>query len=109
MQCGAGARPEWNGKVLVALKKMTKPWEGGWDDCRKLKELQVRGVYPDPFPSRITSSCRRARLGLFAMILPAGPSALFKVPQPYCSRLPNRTSGYHLLVLLVRPSAPMLF
>ncbi|KAH7102062.1 Pkinase-domain-containing protein [Auriculariales sp. MPI-PUGE-AT-0066] len=40
MQCGAGARPEWNGKVLVALKKMTKPWDGGWDDCRKLKELQ---------------------------------------------------------------------
>lgn len=42
MQCGAGARPEWNGKVLVALKRMKKRWEGGWDDCKKLKELEVR-------------------------------------------------------------------
>lgn len=42
MQCGAGARPEWAGKRLVALKRMKKRWEGGWDECRKLKELEVR-------------------------------------------------------------------
>jgi meiosis induction protein kinase IME2/SME1 len=41
MQCGAGARPEWAGKRLVAVKRMKKKWEGGWDECRKLKELEV--------------------------------------------------------------------
>lgn len=41
MQCGAGARPDWQGKRLVALKRMKKRWEGGWDECRKLKELEV--------------------------------------------------------------------
>ncbi|KLO14462.1 kinase-like protein [Schizopora paradoxa] len=40
MQCGAGARPEWAGKTLVALKRMKKRWEGGWDECKKLKELE---------------------------------------------------------------------
>ncbi|KDQ63538.1 hypothetical protein JAAARDRAFT_53741 [Jaapia argillacea MUCL 33604] len=40
MQCGAGARPEWTGKRLVAVKRMKKKWEGGWDECRKLKELE---------------------------------------------------------------------
>ena len=39
MQCGAGARPEWVGKRLVALKRMKKPWPGGWDECRRLPEL----------------------------------------------------------------------
>jgi hypothetical protein len=42
MQCGAGARPEWAGKRLVAVKRMKKRWEGGWDECRKLRELEVR-------------------------------------------------------------------
>ncbi|KAF8922562.1 kinase-like domain-containing protein [Mucidula mucida] len=41
MQCGAGARPEWAGKRLVAVKRMKKRWEGGWDECQKLKELEV--------------------------------------------------------------------
>lgn len=41
MQCGAGARPEWAGKRLVAVKRMKKKWEGGWDECQKLKELEV--------------------------------------------------------------------
>ncbi|TFK57072.1 kinase-like protein [Heliocybe sulcata] len=40
MQCGAGARPEWTGKRLVAVKRMKKKWEGGWEECRKLKELE---------------------------------------------------------------------
>lgn len=42
MQCGQGARPEWAGKRLVAVKRMKKTWEGGWDECKKLKELEVR-------------------------------------------------------------------
>jgi hypothetical protein len=42
MQCGAGARAEWSGKTLVAVKRMKKRWEGGWDECRRLKELEVR-------------------------------------------------------------------
>lgn len=44
MQCGAGARPEWAGKRLVALKRMKKRWDGGWDECKKLKELEVRSL-----------------------------------------------------------------
>ena len=44
MQCGAGARPEWAGKRLVAVKRMKKKWEGGWDECQKLKELEVHFV-----------------------------------------------------------------
>ncbi|KAF7969042.1 hypothetical protein HWV62_6617 [Athelia sp. TMB] len=40
MQCGAGARPEWAGKRLVAVKRMKKQWQGGWDECKKLKELE---------------------------------------------------------------------
>lgn len=47
MQCGAGARPEWNGKVLVALKRMKKRWERGWDECKTLKELEsLRSIPP---------------------------------------------------------------
>jgi len=44
MQCGAGARPEWAGKRLVAVKLMKRQWAGGWEECQKLKELQVRIV-----------------------------------------------------------------
>lgn len=40
MQCGAGARPDWVGKRLVALKRMKKPWAGGWPECRYLPELE---------------------------------------------------------------------
>ncbi|KAL5534244.1 hypothetical protein ACEPAG_706 [Sanghuangporus baumii] len=46
MQCGAGARPEWAGKRLVALKRMKKRWEGGWDECKKLKELESLRAIP---------------------------------------------------------------
>ncbi|KAF9231708.1 Pkinase-domain-containing protein [Melanogaster broomeanus] len=41
MQCGGGARPEWAGKRLVAVKRMKKKWEGGWDECKRLKELEL--------------------------------------------------------------------
>lgn len=41
MQCSAGAKPEWAGKRLVAVKRMKKRWEDGWDECKKLKELEV--------------------------------------------------------------------
>ncbi|KZT30586.1 kinase-like protein [Neolentinus lepideus HHB14362 ss-1] len=46
MQCGAGARPEWAGKRLVAVKRMKKKWEGGWEECRKLKELESLRAIP---------------------------------------------------------------
>ncbi|EPQ60631.1 protein kinase, partial [Gloeophyllum trabeum ATCC 11539] len=46
MQCGAGARPEWTGKRLVAVKRMKKKWEGGWEECRKLKELESLRAIP---------------------------------------------------------------
>jgi len=42
MQCGAGARPDWAGMRLVAVKRMKKQWEGGWDECQKNSELRVR-------------------------------------------------------------------
>lgn len=41
MQCGAGARPEWAGKRLVALKRMKRVWEGGWKQAQTLGELAV--------------------------------------------------------------------
>lgn len=51
MQCGPGARPEYANKRLVAVKRMKKRWEGGWDECKKLKELEVR-----PFQLPVHSS-----------------------------------------------------
>lgn len=42
MQQGAGAKPEWQGKRLVAIKRMKKRWDGGWDECRRHPELEVR-------------------------------------------------------------------
>ncbi len=44
MQCGAGARPEWAGKRLVALKRMKRVWEGGWDQAKTLGELVVSDI-----------------------------------------------------------------
>lgn len=41
MQQGQGARAEWQGKHLVAIKRMKKRWEGGWDECKKHPELEV--------------------------------------------------------------------
>ena len=41
MQSGAGARPEWAGKRLVALKRMKRVWEGGWTEARNLGEIYV--------------------------------------------------------------------
>ncbi|KAI0655100.1 kinase-like protein [Cubamyces menziesii] len=46
MQCGPGARPEYAGKRLVAVKRMKKTWEGGWDECKKLKELESLRAIP---------------------------------------------------------------
>lgn len=40
MQYGGGEK--WAGKRLVAVKRMKKKWEGGWDECKRLKELEVR-------------------------------------------------------------------
>ncbi|TFK77106.1 Pkinase-domain-containing protein [Pluteus cervinus] len=45
MQSGT-CRPEWVGKRLVALKRMKKLWEGGWDECQKLKELESLRAIP---------------------------------------------------------------
>ncbi|KAG6909649.1 hypothetical protein DXG01_016229 [Tephrocybe rancida] len=46
MQRGAGARPEWAGKRLVAVKRMKRRWEGGWEECRRLKELEALRAIP---------------------------------------------------------------
>ncbi|KIJ45582.1 hypothetical protein M422DRAFT_166679 [Sphaerobolus stellatus SS14] len=49
MQCGAGARPEWAGKRLVAVKRMKKRWDGGWEECSRLKELEsLRAISSHP-------------------------------------------------------------
>jgi len=42
MQSVVGSRPEYANTRLAAVKRMKKKWEGGWDECRKLKELEVR-------------------------------------------------------------------
>nr|XP_019049431.1 CMGC/RCK/MAK protein kinase [Kwoniella bestiolae CBS 10118]OCF28361.1 CMGC/RCK/MAK protein kinase [Kwoniella bestiolae CBS 10118] len=52
MQCGAGARPEWAGKRLVALKRMKRVWEGGWKQARTLGELVSLSKIP-PHPAII--------------------------------------------------------
>ncbi|KAG8779127.1 hypothetical protein FRC15_010352 [Serendipita sp. 397] len=46
MQQGAGAKPEWQGKRLVAIKRMKKRWEGGWDECRRHPELESLRTIP---------------------------------------------------------------
>ncbi|MBW0507818.1 hypothetical protein O181_047533 [Austropuccinia psidii MF-1] len=47
---GPSSRPEYKGKQLVAIKKMKKPFEGGWDECMKLKELKsLRTIPMHPF------------------------------------------------------------
>jgi serine/threonine protein kinase len=38
---GPSSRPEYRGKRLVAIKRMKKAFDGGWDECMKLKELKV--------------------------------------------------------------------
>ena len=50
-QSGPGARPEYANKRLVAIKRMKKRWEGGWDECKKLKELEVLSFPPPVHPS----------------------------------------------------------
>ena len=60
MQCGQGARPEWTGKRLVAVKRMKKRWEGGWDECQQLKELEVSpsSIFTSQRPHvRLSSLC----------------------------------------------------
>jgi len=42
MQTVVGSRPEYTNTRLVAVKRMKNRWEGGWDECRRLKELEVR-------------------------------------------------------------------
>lgn len=46
MQQGAGAKPEWQGKRLVAIKRMKKRWDGGWDECRRHPELESLRTIP---------------------------------------------------------------
>ncbi|GAA5866232.1 hypothetical protein JCM3774_004127 [Rhodotorula dairenensis] len=37
---GPSSRPEYRGRRLVAIKRMKKAFDGGWDECMKLKELK---------------------------------------------------------------------
>ena len=48
MQQGPGMRAEWQGKRLVAIKRMKKLWEGGWDECKKHPEVEVSPSSPIP-------------------------------------------------------------
>jgi protein kinase len=50
MQSVVGNRPEYANMQLVAVKRMKRKWEG-WDECRKLKELEVRANTPFLSPS----------------------------------------------------------
>ncbi|KAF8274085.1 kinase-like domain-containing protein [Lactarius quietus] len=49
MQTVAGTRPEYANMRLVAVKRMKRRWEGGWDECRKLKEIEALIAIP-PHP-----------------------------------------------------------
>lgn len=71
MQSGAGARPEYANKTLVALKRMKKRWEGGWDECKRLKELEVRPLahsLPLSLSPYLTHSPSRCELYLITLI-----------------------------------------
>ncbi|EIN13762.1 kinase-like protein [Punctularia strigosozonata HHB-11173 SS5] len=46
MQCNTNPRPEYAGRRLVAVKRMKKKWEGGWDECKNLKELESLRAIP---------------------------------------------------------------
>ncbi|KNZ59118.1 uncharacterized protein VP01_17g20 [Puccinia sorghi] len=47
---GPSSRPEYKGKQLVAVKKMKKTFDGGWEECMKLKELKsLRTIPMHPF------------------------------------------------------------
>lgn len=42
-------RPELTGMRLVAVKKLKRRWEHGWDECQRLKELKaLRALAPHP-------------------------------------------------------------
>jgi hypothetical protein len=41
MQAVVGSRPEYANMQLVAVERIKRKWEG-WDECRRLKELEVR-------------------------------------------------------------------
>jgi hypothetical protein len=38
-------RPEWTGMRLVAVKKLKRRWEHGWNECQDLKELKVQLIF----------------------------------------------------------------
>jgi hypothetical protein len=59
MQSIVGARPEYADMRLVAVKRMKKKWEGGWDECLKLKELEVRTL---PFVGSTFSKQRSLKI-----------------------------------------------
>ncbi|EIW77925.1 kinase-like protein [Coniophora puteana RWD-64-598 SS2] len=40
------SRPEYAGKRLVAVKRMKRVWEGGWAECKKLKEIEFLRTIP---------------------------------------------------------------
>ncbi|KAF8609204.1 Pkinase-domain-containing protein, partial [Ceratobasidium sp. AG-I] len=46
MQCSPRVRPEWAGRRLVALKRMKRQWDGGWDECKTLKEIESLRAIP---------------------------------------------------------------
>jgi hypothetical protein len=58
MQSVVGTRPEYANMRLVAVKRMKKKWQGGWDECRTLKELQVR-THPTPRLALVIRKIRR--------------------------------------------------
>ncbi|KAF7360554.1 hypothetical protein MVEN_00786500 [Mycena venus] len=49
MQCGAGAKPEWSGKRLVAVKRIRRQWEGGWNEYAR-QSLRAIPSHPNIIP-----------------------------------------------------------
>lgn len=45
MQRSSRIRPEWAGRRLVAVKRVKRRFEGGWDEARKHKEIEVRPLF----------------------------------------------------------------
>lgn len=54
---GPSSRPEYKGKKLVAIKRMKKAFEGGWEECMQLKELKVSSCLFATPPNRASTDC----------------------------------------------------
>jgi hypothetical protein len=99
MQSVVGSRPEYANMQLVAIKTQKK-WEG-WEECRKLKELEVRANAPflDPTPLMTFSLENRHYL----------PYPLIQISYPCTTLLPVPRFSVRSSRVYITPIPPVIF